>query len=590
MRGDEDTRSLPHLCSVSQRQWKPSPNAAAVQEEWVREEGCWFRVLRHSRCPRIFSCSFWVSPQADGRDLESYANVTLVNSIYWWVLEFPSVVQASRFSRLQTFGTSSSSSSLFHIRFYVDSSIRLNDPIGSLTWSEMFHWMTGFEHVELFFYDCPIAPSHPQTFGSLLRLHALTDPSVEWVAIRNLEALTSVQDLDHLHRWWIRESGAKNGAAKPWVFSAMTTTAIQHKVAREWLVKTTQQLRPNELGSGMPASFSPGFCLCSMTIVQHLGTDATTRLFGTGGWSEILRLAREWNKMVRTSTDWLLKSKKLWKYGVDEFVMDAVLFPLLVRSPRQMTIFHAHYNIGQFVESYRKKEWITSEEWKAFMRRYGSRQLSNIQQTIRWPLAEQEMKFVAEGKGHVSRSDYPNQQGYRHWLPHSYRFAAAVLSFLRKRARPRPLSHSQEAKYVDQLVEYELDQARDTILLRTGQKLLFEEERKAPSLPPHTTAKRRAQLEFWASRHWAEMRLIMMPGWGLKPSAKHAFLHGEMEQKAALRHDFQLATSELVRRLVSFPLFRIRRPPPATTRGQRKKPSHKQQRHRHRQGGTSTDG
>ena len=61
--------------------------------------------------------------------------------------------------------------------------------------------------IELWFYDCPSAyptqgsDAHCETFGSMMRMHALTDPSLEMVTLRNLELLTTQWDVDRITRW-----------------------------------------------------------------------------------------------------------------------------------------------------------------------------------------------------------------------------------------------------------------------------------------------------------------------------------------------------------------------------------------------------
>jgi hypothetical protein len=62
-------------------------------------------------------------------------------------------------------------------------------------------------HLEIYLYDCPSIRAiggedkttvHPNTFGSLVRFHALTDASLQHVLVRNVEQFTSPEDLHWL--------------------------------------------------------------------------------------------------------------------------------------------------------------------------------------------------------------------------------------------------------------------------------------------------------------------------------------------------------------------------------------------------------
>jgi hypothetical protein len=516
------------LCAPTQRHWHRwmpggGGGGGGVHEDWLREPHCLFRVLRRRRRERVFACSFWLARRDVARS--DYA-VTLINALYWWATAFPRIVAAS------AWGAGS-----WNVRLYVDAALPLQRPIGTddggeQTWGDLLEWMLRHEHIELYLYDCPIGyaertahgSSHVNTFGSLLRLHALTDPTLSLAAIRNVEALTSVEDLNLVRRWFSRMETTTPPVERPWVLSPYHTRASQHSEARHYVRKHD--------GDHRLAARGEGFCLCSLTVAG--------RLFAS--WNDILALAQEWNTRLDTPRtrhvspgDWYplldIGDRQDYAYGVDEFVTDIVVYRLGLRRPLAVTIVLGNHEPALYFQEQSRQ--VDDAAWRRFLQSWAR---SALRDPFYRGLARDLPRVWRNLEQAAANPDFDTDPWRDSWIQASYTFAADAQRFLYNSALPPPLPGPERA-WVDASLARQLDQ-NAALVFGSNHHRSGATEAEAEALLPDMgiPPERRRQLGFWVDRDAIISTAFALPGWSLKASNRRLTSFGRIK-KYWLRRD-----------------------------------------------------
>jgi hypothetical protein len=163
---------------------KPVSNPLSVQI--INDIDCKFQVYRKRTSDHVISIALW-------KKSSGYV-FNLSTSILWWLqngeLFFPG----------------------WNIRFYIDSSLINRKIDNDINWQSLIERMKLHQNVEIWEGYCPWGDPlpdkqtdcqncHINTFNSLLRFHASTDPSVLISVIKNVELLTSPKESRLIHDW-----------------------------------------------------------------------------------------------------------------------------------------------------------------------------------------------------------------------------------------------------------------------------------------------------------------------------------------------------------------------------------------------------
>lgn len=151
--------------------------------EKIQDIGCEFNVYRKRASKRVISISMW-------KGSPGYV-FNLSTSILWWgrnaMILFPD----------------------WNVRFYVDYSVYQKKFKDDIEWGEIINQVRKHSNIELWLTFCSwghkpedrCEKCHIGTFMSLVRFHAMVDPSVEIAVIKNMELLTSPKDARLIHDW-----------------------------------------------------------------------------------------------------------------------------------------------------------------------------------------------------------------------------------------------------------------------------------------------------------------------------------------------------------------------------------------------------
>lgn len=229
-----------------------------------KKHSCEFKVYRPvdaKTCVNVLAMSLWVGDPA-------YAEV-MKKSLPFWFNYFPRVKKKLH----------------WRIRMYVD----------QLSWKllqDSFPPLNNLpDHLEIFMYLCPVAvpmpsaatgtmpssatstmpsaaTSHTNTFGSLMRFHALADTGLERVVLRNFEQLTSPEELYYIEH--IRKDQTKSILAGMYYLPQDYTTNqadfsaydIDGWFLPSFLAGAVYWVRPS-LQAPMPWSFQDFLCEAS---------------------------------------------------------------------------------------------------------------------------------------------------------------------------------------------------------------------------------------------------------------------------------------------------------------------------------------
>jgi hypothetical protein len=456
----------------------------------VKAQDCWFRAFSTRHRTNVFACSFWIGS-------EGYAR-TLLKSLEWWGEYFPQLDVKEQ----------------WNVRFYIDYGVDLNMVV-ERKWKfthslrDVFEWLLTKPHMELWFYDCPAARRNPssqhfKTFGSLLRLHALTDRTTKVVAIRNIEALTCTEDLQ------IIEEFTHKGSAEP-RYQFEVGTAFQHSLAHQYM--KTQK-------------FS-GICLCSFTAIKQVGT----QLFA---WPDVIRAAGIWNEFKTSRDRWMFgfipdfQDRSMYGYGVDEFVILVLLWPRMKHNPEAIFPRGRIEEIGEYISRICP---VTDKRLDSFIRRFATRHSSGPE------FWQNEMKRILDFKGvwtpgrcqNAFKSHGATALIFR-LVNQSYLFASELVKFFRRHS-PMPKNKAE-----DKVMQSLERQSKEK-----GWALLFDEfESETAKSVSEVTPKRLKQLKFLASIGWRDPLALSLPGWTFKN--KYGANPYEQPRDNFLRDQFILAS------------------------------------------------
>jgi hypothetical protein len=149
--------------------------------------GCVFSVYRQKTSPNVVSVSLW-------KETVGYS-MSLANGLLWWNGNLTRLFPG------------------FNLRVYFDATVftQFIDPEArsqDVDWRRVLRKLYANPNVELWLYRCMWGTRgpgkgkiHKGTFGSMVRFHALFDPSVQISVIRNIELLSSVYDAELTKKW-----------------------------------------------------------------------------------------------------------------------------------------------------------------------------------------------------------------------------------------------------------------------------------------------------------------------------------------------------------------------------------------------------
>jgi hypothetical protein len=150
--------------------------------EKVSDFGCEFNVYRRRSSKKVISISMW-------KGSPGYI-FNLSTSILWW----------GRNAEILFPG--------WNIRFYVDYSVYQKKFKDDVDWDEIIQQVKKHYNIELWLTFCTWGQDtnkcekcHIGTFMSLIRFHAMTDPTVDIAVMKNMELLTSAKDARLIHDW-----------------------------------------------------------------------------------------------------------------------------------------------------------------------------------------------------------------------------------------------------------------------------------------------------------------------------------------------------------------------------------------------------
>lgn len=251
---------------------------------------CSFKIIRKRTTSNVISLSLW-----SGSD--TYTNVLMKSIPFWWDV-FPKIRKNLD----------------WNIRLYID----------DLSWKllEKSFPKEIPEHIEIFLFRCPIAfpldinmptNQHQQTFGSLLRFHALTDKSLENVMVRNLEQFISPEDI----KWM--ESRPESKKSQFWYYS-----------------------------------YNPGHMLHSFSLYFKYST--LNPSWGTPSFGVPLAGVIWWKRNKNSQLPWsfddiicesvnMTHKKTRFSYGVDEIVLFLLLNKTLKINPDMVSVTEYDCNI-----------------------------------------------------------------------------------------------------------------------------------------------------------------------------------------------------------------------------------------------------
>jgi hypothetical protein len=150
--------------------------------EKVKDIGCSFKVFRKTRSDKVISLSLW-------KGSPGYV-FNLSNTILWWGRNVKVLYPG------------------FNVRIYVDYSIfrQMRDDVD---WRAIFNQLLKHNNVEVWLSFCEWGHKktdkcrlcHTGTFSSLLRFHAMQDPTVKVAVIRNVEMLSNSKEARIVWDW-----------------------------------------------------------------------------------------------------------------------------------------------------------------------------------------------------------------------------------------------------------------------------------------------------------------------------------------------------------------------------------------------------
>ena len=151
--------------------------------ERVKDIGCEFNVYRKRSSKNVISISMW-------KGSPGYV-YNLSTSILWW----------GRNAEILFPG--------WNVRFYVDFSVYQKKFENDVDWDEIIEQVKKHSNVELWLTFCAWGHNpedecekcHIGTFMSMIRFHAMVDPTVEVAVMKNMELLTSPKDSRLIHDW-----------------------------------------------------------------------------------------------------------------------------------------------------------------------------------------------------------------------------------------------------------------------------------------------------------------------------------------------------------------------------------------------------
>ena len=165
----------------------------AGRKHTVEEFGCRFTVYRQTAPRHVVSVSLWKASMG-------YVPA-LSNALLWWGRNIKKLFPG------------------FNLRVYLDKSVAKEGQKqrreGDIDWEPILAQLHKNRNVELWLHDCGWGKlgagegrGYSQTFSSIVRFHALFDPTVDVAVIRNLELLSSKYDAK-LIRTWMRQGGGR---------------------------------------------------------------------------------------------------------------------------------------------------------------------------------------------------------------------------------------------------------------------------------------------------------------------------------------------------------------------------------------------